>query len=184
MTIYDFNVLDADGRMVSLKDYEGQVVLINNSATECGFTSQYDDLQNLYETYRDKGFVVLDFPCNQFGNQAPGSIQDIVLFCDSTFGITFPIFDKIDVNGPNESPLYTFLKSQKSFQGFHEGHSMTEWLKEIMSAVDPDYESKSDIKWNFTKFLIDQQGNVVERYEPTADFLEIENRIDFLLKPY
>lgn len=97
-------------------------------------------------------------------------IQDIVLFCDSKFGITFPIFDKIEVNGPNESPLYTFLKSQKGFQGFDEENSMTEGLKQMLSAQGPDYESKSDIKWNFTKFLIDQQGNVVERYEPTADF--------------
>ena len=108
MSIYDFKVMDADGNEVSLREYEGKVILINNSATECGFTPQYDLLQDTYEMYENQDFVILDFPCNQFGNQAPGSMDEIVSFCDSTFGITFPIFEKIDVNGANEIPLYSY----------------------------------------------------------------------------
>ena len=109
MNIYDFNVENADGGETSLSDYAGKVILVINSATECGFTPQYDDLQDLYEKYEDRGFIVLDFPCNQFANQAPGSNEEIISFCDSTYGITFPIFAKIEVNGSNESPLYTYL---------------------------------------------------------------------------
>ena len=112
MNIYDFNVENAAGVEVPLKDYEGQVILVINSATECGFTPQYDALQDLFEKYGSDGFVILDFPCNQFGHQAPGSMEEIVSFCDSRYGITFPIFSKIEVNGDNENPLYTFLKSQ------------------------------------------------------------------------
>ncbi len=115
MNIYDFNVRDTEGNEISLKDYAGKVILIINSATECGFTPQYDSLQDLFEKYSDEGFVILDFPCNQFGHQAPGSDEEIVSFCDSTYGITFPIFSKIEVNGSNENPLYTYLKSQKGF---------------------------------------------------------------------
>ncbi len=175
-------MLDVEGKEVSLREYEGKVLLINNSATECGFTPQYDELQDLYEKYEKEGFVVLDFPCNQFGNQAPGSMEEIVSFCDSTYGITFPIFHKIRVNGPEESPLYTYLKSQKGFQGFDETHPLTPMLKQAVPMMDPDYEKNSDIKWNFTKFLIDKKGNVVERYEPTADMLLIEERVDYLVR--
>ena len=182
MSIYDFKVMDADGNEVSLREYEGKVILINNSATECGFTPQYDLLQDTYEMYENQDFVILDFPCNQFGNQAPGSMDEIVSFCDSTFGITFPIFEKIDVNGANEIPLYSYLKSQKGFAGFDEEHELAGTLKEILSGIDPNYEKSSDIKWNFTKFLIDKSGKVVERYEPTADIMLIRDRIEMLLR--
>ncbi len=181
-SIYDFEVLDADGNKVSLEKYRGKVLLINNSATECGFTPQYDELQNMYEVYSGDGFEILDFPCNQFGNQASGSIEEIVSFCDSTYGITFPIFEKIEVNGEKESPLYTYLKSQKGFQGFDEEHELTPTLKAVLPTIDPNYENTSDIKWNFTKFLIDRKGNVVARFEPTADLLEIENQVVNLLR--
>lgn len=181
MNIYDFSVMDANGNEVSLRDYEGQVILINNSATRCGFTPQYDMLQDMYEIYANQGFVILDFPCNQFMNQAPETTEEIVSFCDATFGITFPIFDKIEVNGEHESPLYTYLKSQKGFEGFDMENEMTPMLLQAVSDMDPDYENNSDIKWNFTKFLVDRKGNVVERFEPTADLLEIENIVGRLL---
>lgn len=181
MNIYDFKVMDADGNEVSLREYEGKVILINNSATECGFTEQYDILQDMYEEYGNQDFIILDFPCNQFANQAPGSIEEIVSFCDSTYGITFPIFDKIDVNGKNESPLYAYLKSQKVFEGFDEEHELTPVLKQMVAGMDSDYMNNSDIKWNFTKFLIDKKGNVVARFEPTADMLDVKARVDQLL---
>ena len=182
MNIYDFNVKNAEGAEVSLKDYAGKVILVINSATECGFTPQYDSLQDLFEKCSDKGFVVLDFPCNQFGHQAPGSDEEIVSFCDSTYGITFPIFSKIEVNGSNENPLYTYLKSQKGFAGFDPDHPLTPMLESSLERTDPDYKENSDIKWNFTKFLIDRQGNVVERFEPTTDMPLVEDRIVSLLK--
>lgn len=182
MNIYDFNVLDADGNEISLREYEGKVVLIINSATECGFTPQYDELQDMYEKYAQEGFVILDFPCNQFGNQAPGSTEEIVAFCDSRYGITFPIFDKIEVNGPNESPLYTYLKEQKGFAGFDTGNEASPMMEGLLSKIDPDFRNNSNIKWNFTKFLIDRNGNVVERYEPTADMFAVEAEVRRLVQ--
>lgn len=157
MNVYDFKVKDRNDQFVDLNDYRGKVALIVNTATECGFTPQYTELQSLYDEYKDKGFVILDFPCNQFKGQAPGTNEEIHTFCTGRFGITFPQFGKIDVNGENEDPLYEYLKSEKS--GF---------LKE-------------DIKWNFTKFLIDRDGNVVGRYAPLTKPLEIEKDIVKLL---
>ena len=143
MNIYDFSVKARDGKEVSLKDYEGKVLLIVNTATGCGFTPQYTGLQELYNKYKDQGFEILDFPCNQFMNQAPGNDEEIHTFCTGRFGITFPQFAKIDVNGKNEDPLYTYLKSKKG--GF----------------------CTSKIKWNFTKFLISKDGTVLKRFAPT-----------------
>ena len=144
MKIYDFKVRDAKGEVVPMTEYKGKVLLIVNTATGCGFTPQYEGLQELYDKYGDKGLVVMDFPCNQFGNQAPGSDEEIVSFCSSRYGVTFEQFHKIEVNGEKEEPLYTYLKSQKSGV----------------------FGSK--IKWNFTKFLVDREGNVVERFAPTT----------------
>lgn len=144
MTLYDFSVKTRDGKDVSMKDYEGKVLLIVNTATGCGFTPQYTGLQELYNKYKDKGFEILDFPCNQFLNQAPGSDDEIHTFCTGRFGITFPQFAKIDVNGKKEDPLYTYLKSKK--RGF----------------------CSSKIKWNFTKFLISKDGTVLKRFAPTV----------------
>ena len=183
MSVYDYSVKAQDGSEVSLADYQGRVLLIVNTATECGFTPQYDSLQDLFEKYSDEGFVILDFPCNQFGHQAPGSDEEIVSFCDSTYGITFPIFSKIEVNGSNESPLYTYLKSQKGFAGFDPEHPLTPMLESFLERSDADYAKSSDIKWNFTKFLIDRQGNVIERFEPTTDLSIVEEQIVKLLRP-
>lgn len=157
MKLYDYEVTDVKGNLRKLSEYEGKVLLIVNTATGCGFTPQYDGLQDLYEKYQNKGFEILDFPCNQFGNQAPGSDEEIGNFCSSRYGITFEQFHKIDVNGANEAPLYTFLKSQKTG---------------VMG---------SKIKWNFTKFLIDRTGNVVERFAPTKTPEAIEKEIEKLL---
>ena len=157
MKIYDFKVKDNKGEMIDLEDYKGKVLLIVNTATGCGFTPQYDGLQDLYEKYKDKGFEILDFPCNQFGNQAPGDEEEIASFCNARFGITFKQFAKIDVNGKNEAPLYKYLKSRK---------------RVVFG---------KDIKWNFTKFLIDRNGNVVERFSSTATPEKIDKFIKELL---
>lgn len=157
MSIYEFKVKDAKGAEVSLADYKEKVLLIVNTATGCGFTPQYSGLQDLYEKYQSKGLEILDFPCNQFANQAPGTEDEIVDFCQSRYGVTFGQFAKINVNGKNELPLYTYLKAQKGG---------------IMG---------SNIKWNFTKFLVDRNGNVVERFAPTVTPEKIESRIKELL---
>lgn len=181
MSIYDFTVKGKRDEDVQLSEFEGKVVLIINTATECGFTPQYDKLQDLYEKYAGEGFVILDFPCNQFGNQAPGSYDEIVSFCDSTYGITFPILSKIDVKGEDAEPLYQYLTSQKGFKGFTRDNELSPKLEEMLSKEDPEYYKKPDIKWNFTKFLIDREGNVVERFEPTEPLDVVEDRIQELL---
>ena len=166
-SVYDFKVKDMDGKEVSLSEYKGKVLLIVNTATKCGFTPQYEELQEMYDKYKDKGLVILDFPCNQFGGQAPGDIASIHEFCTSKYETTFPQFDKIDVNGENESPLFAFLKSKQAFKGFGNGEQ-AKFMDEMLKKQDPDYASKPDIKWNFTKFLVDSKGNVVARFEPTV----------------
>ena len=179
--IYDFTVRDADGKDVSLSTYRGKVLLVVNTATKCGFTPQYKELEALYEKYRERGFEILDFPCNQFGQQAPGSIAEIHQFCTANFNIQFPQFDKIDVNGKNESPLYTYLKSQKSFGGFNLKDKLGSLLDGMLRKQDVDYDKKPSIKWNFTKFLIDQQGRVVKRYEPTDSMEKVGKDIEQML---
>lgn len=181
MTIYDYKVTNSNGELISLAEYKGKVLLIINSATECGFTPQYDQIQDLYEKYADEGFEVLDFPCNQFGHQAPGTIDEIHLFCSQRFGISFPIFDKVDVNGSNEEPLFSLLKSEKGFNGFNEESPKADSMSKMLEKIDPDYKNNSDIKWNFTKFLVTRDGNIVNRYEPIDDILDIEDRINELL---
>lgn len=157
MNLYDYQVKDAHGNVVSMADYAGKVLLIVNTATGCGFTPQYEGLERLYEAYRDRGFEILDFPCNQFGEQAPGTQEEISSFCQLTYGTTFPQFAKIEVNGPNAEPLFEFLKEQKG--GF----------------------GGRDIKWNFTKFLVDRGGTVVDRFAPTTTPEKIEAKITRLL---
>ena len=166
-SIYDIKVKDMDGKEVSMSEYKGKVLLIVNTATKCGFTPQYEELQEIYDKFKDKGFVILDFPCNQFGEQAPGDIASIHQFCTEKYPTTFPQFDKIDVNGENESPLFAFLKSKQAFKGFGNGQQ-AKFMDEMLKKKDPDYASKPDIKWNFTKFLVDANGNVVARFEPTV----------------
>lgn len=158
MCLYEINVKVTNFNTISMSDYKGKVLLIVNTATGCGFTPQYKGLQDLYDKYKEQGLEVLDFPCNQFGNQAPGNGEEIQSFCTLNYGTTFPRFAKIEVNGKNEEPLYTFLKKSKG--GF----------------LGPK------IKWNFTKFLINRNGDVVGRYGPTVTPEKIENDILALLK--
>ena len=181
-SLYDFQVADRDGKLVSLSDYRGKVLLIVNTATECGFTPQYNDLQRLYEHLHDQGFEILDFPCNQFGEQAPGTAEEIHQVCTARFNITFPQFDKVEVNGPNAAPLFTFLKSQQSFKGFDLNSDIGRRMDEMMRKTDPNYATKPDIKWNFTKFLVDRRGFVIARYEPTHPLYAIEEDATLMLR--
>ena len=157
MTIYDFTVKGADGADVNLSDYKGRVLLVVNTATGCGFTPQYEGLQKLYDKYKDKGFEILDFPCNQFAQQAPGTDEEIGSFCTLNYGTTFPRFKKLEVNGENPDRLYQWLKREK-------GGTMGR-----------------NIKWNFTKFLIDKEGKVIRRFAPTTKPEAIETYIERLL---
>ena len=172
--IYDFKVMNDEGQEVSLSDYKGKVLLIVNTATRCGFTPQYNELEALYKKYQSEGLEILDFPCNQFGEQAPGTIQEIHQFCTANFDIQFPQFDKIEVNGENEAPLYTYLKAQKGFSGFDLNDKTGKFMDEMLRKKDADYDKKSDIKWNFTKFLISRDGRVIKRYEPMDKTADIE----------
>ena len=178
--IYDYKVTTGKGEILDLADYRGKVVMVVNTATGCGFTPQYAPIEQLYKDYHDKGLEILDIPCNQFGGQAPGTDEEIHEFCTMHFNTTFPQMRKSDVNGENELPLYTYLKSQKGFEGFDE-HPCRKLLDEKFSKADPDWAAKPDIKWNFTKFVIDRAGNVVARFEPTADMAEVEKCIRKLL---
>ena len=179
--VYGFAVTDADGNSVPMKQYKGKVLLIVNTATRCGFTPQYEELEALYEKYRAQGFEILDFPCNQFGEQAPGTIAEIHQFCTANFNIQFPQFDKVDVNGPDASPLFAFLKSQRGFAGFNLDHRLGRLLDDNFRKKDPAYDQNPDIKWNFTKFLVDRKGRVVQRFEPTATAADMEEAIRQLL---
>lgn len=168
MNIYDFTVKDQQGNDVSLADYKGRVLLLVNTATECGFTPTYAQLEELYRDLHERGFDILDFPCDQFGHQAPGTNEEIAAFCTSRFGVTFPQFAKIEVNDEGADPLFAYLQQQQGFEGFSKGHELTSVLEDMLAKADADYASKPDIKWNFTKFLVDRDGNVVHRFEPTA----------------
>ena len=174
MNIYDFTVKARDGSDVSLADYKGKVLLVVNTATGCGFTPQYTELQELYDRYKDQGFEILDFPCNQFANQAPGDDEEIHTFCTGRFGIKFPQFAKIDVNGENAIPLYQWLTSTTKFEGFNGPGAIV--LNGVVKKMDNDYKNNGNIKWNFTKFLIDREGNIVQRFEPT-NMKELEDKI-------
>ena len=180
-TVYDFAVKDRKGKDVSLKEYANEVLLIVNTATKCGFTPQYEELEKLYEKYRSKEFVILDFPCNQFGQQAPGTDESIHEFCKLNFGTEFPRFKKVKVNGPDADPLFKFLQEQKGFAGWDMEHPIAHILDDMLSKEDPDYKEKPDIKWNFTKFLVDKRGMVVARFEPTTKMEVIEAEIDKLI---
>ena len=176
-SVYDFNVKNDEGKEVSLSDYKEKVMLIVNTATRCGFTPQYKELEELYQKYSQSGLEILDFPCNQFGQQAPGSIEEIHNFCTANFNIHFPQFDKIDVNGDNAHPLFTYLKSKQAFGGFDLNEQLGKLLDDMMRKKDPEFDKNPDIKWNFTKFLIDRQGNVIKRFEPTDKMADVEMEI-------
>ncbi len=178
--IYNYSVLKSNGEELKLSEYKGKVILIVNTATGCGFTPQYAPIEELYKEYHDKGLEILDIPCNQFGGQAPGSDDEIHEFCTMHYNTTFPQMKKSDVNGENELPLYTYLKSQKGFEGLGEG-KMADLLRSFLPKLDPNYENTPSIKWNFTKFLVDRCGNVVERFEPTFDMDLVKKAIEKLL---
>ena len=178
MSIYDYTIKDRSGNDISMEKFRGKVLLIVNTATGCGFTPQYEGIEKLYELYHEQGFEVLDFPCNQFGNQAPGNDEEIHEFCTFKYKTQFDQFKKVNVNGENEDPLWTYLKSQKGFEGFDLKGKV---LIPVVKMMDKDYKTSSNIKWNFTKFLVDKNGNVVERYEPTIQPEKIEKRIKELL---
>ena len=179
MSIYDFSVKTRKGEDVSLSNYKGKVLLIVNTATGCGFTPQYKELQELYTEFKDQGFEILDFPCNQFANQAPGNNEEIHTFCTGRFGLTFPQFAKIDVNGENAIPLYKWLTENTTFNGFGKS-PMGFVLSGMVKKSDKDYKNNGNIKWNFTKFLINRDGNIVERFEPT-DMKNLKAKIMKLL---
>ena len=180
-TVYEFSVKDRTGKDVSLKEYSNEVLLIVNTATKCGFTPQYEELEKLYEKYHQQGFEILDFPCNQFGQQAPGTDDSIHEFCKLNYGTDFPRFKKVKVNGPDAEPLFLFLQEQKGFAGWNMEHPLAHILDDMLSKQDADYKSKADIKWNFTKFLINKKGQVISRFEPTESIASIETQIEELL---
>jgi len=180
MSIYDYSVPTPKGEDISLKDYEGKVILIVNTATGCGFTPHYKPIEEMYEQFHDKGFEVIDIPCNQFAGQTPGTDEEIHEFCQLKYKTQFPQMKKSDVNGENELPLFTYLKSQKGFEGFGKGPAALVMGK-MLSKQDKEYASKPDIKWNFTKFIVDREGNVVKRFEPTADMKEVRKFVESLI---
>jgi glutathione peroxidase len=156
--VYDFTANSLDGKPVSLRDYSGKVLLIVNTASKCGFTPQYEGLEALYQNYRERGLAVLGFPCNQFGAQEPGTADEIGSFCQKNYGVSFPLFEKVDVNGDAAHPLYRWLKSS---------------AKGLLGS--------EAIKWNFTKFLVDRQGNVIDRFAPTTKPEDLKSNVEALL---
>ena len=175
-TVYDFTVKDRKGEDVSLSEYKGKVLLIVNTATGCGFTPHYTPLEEMYKEFKDKGFEILDFPCNQFANQAPESDDEIHEFCTLKFGADFPQFKKIDVNGETADPLFAWLATEKPFEGFGKGLKSAA-LKKFAAMNNKKYGDKTYIGWNFTKFLIDREGKVIARFEPTTDMKEVRDAV-------
>ena len=176
MSVYDFTVKDRKGNEVKLSEYAGKVLLIVNTATGCGFTPHYTPLEAMYKEFREKGFEILDFPCNQFANQAPGTEDEIHDFCILKFGTDFPQFGKIDVNGDNADPLFAYLATEKPFAGFGKGLKNLA-LNKFADMNNKKFGEKAYIKWNFTKFLVDRQGNVIARFEPTTDMAEVRDAV-------
>ncbi|MCR5786724.1 MAG: glutathione peroxidase [Acholeplasmatales bacterium] len=178
--IYDYNLEKPNGDIVSLKEYKGKVFLVVNTATGCGFTPLYKPLEEMYEKYHEQGFDIIDIPCNQFAGQTPGTDEEIHEFCTLKYNTKFPQYKKSDVNGENELPLYTFLKSEKTFVSFGKGPKALA-MSILLKKIDKDYKNNSNIKWNFTIFLVDRDGNVVERFEPTANMKNVEKAVKALL---
>jgi glutathione peroxidase len=179
--VYDFTVKDRQGNDVALSEYKGKVLLIVNTATGCGFTPHYEPLEKMYKELKDQGLEILDFPCNQFANQAPGSDDEIHEFCTLKFGTEFPQFAKIDVNGDTADPLFVYLASEKPFVGFGKGLKNAA-LNKFAGLNNKAFGDKTYIGWNFTKFLIDREGNVVARFEPTVDMDEVRAAVEEALK--
>ena len=181
MGFYDLKVTARDGSEVSMKDYENKVVLVVNTATGCGFTPHYKPLEEMYEKYRDKGFEIIDVPCNQFAGQTPGTDDEIHEFCTLKYNTQFPQMKKSDVNGENAIELFKYLKSQKTFEGFGKGPKAVA-MSAMLKKIDKDYKNNSEIKWNFTKFIVNRKGEVVARFEPTADMKDVAKFVDNLMQ--
>jgi glutathione peroxidase len=181
--IYDITVKDMDGSDVSLANYKGKVLLIVNVASKCGLTPQYEGLEALYQKYKDQGLEILGFPCNQFLEQEPGTNEEIQSFCSLNYNVTFPLFDKIDVNGEAESPLYTYLKKQAPFKGYPEGtEEFATMLDEIHQKTGTGFDQGDAIRWNFGKFLVSKDGKTILRFEPMVTPDMMEEAIQELLK--
>ena len=181
MSIYDYSIPTPEGGEVSLADYKGKVIMIVNTATGCGFTPQYKNIETMYEKYHDQGFEVIDIPCNQFAGQTPGTDDEIHEFCTLNYNTQFPQMKKSDVNGEKALPLYDYLKSCKGFEGFGKG-PMALAMSAMLKKSDKNYKSNPDIKWNFTKFIVDREGNVVARFEPTADMKKVDSFVEDLMR--
>lgn len=179
MGFYDQSVKDAKGNEISMREFEGKVVLIVNTATGCGFTPQYKEIEEMYEKFHEKGLEIIDVPCNQFKGQAPGTDEEIHQFCQLHYNTQFPQMKKSDVNGENALSLFKYLKSQQGFKGFT--GPMAIMMGAMLRKIDKDYKNNPEIKWNFTKFLVDREGNVVARYEPTTKMKDVEKAVTDLL---
>ncbi len=180
MSIYDYKFQTRKGEEKSMEEYKGKVLIIVNTATGCGFTPQYEDLQKIYEKYNEKGLEILDFPCNQFANQAPGTDEEIHTFCKGRFGITFPQFAKVDVNGENALPLWKYITENTKFEGFGKGPKAL-MMAGVAKSQDKNYKNNGNIKWNFTKFVVDREGNIVARFEPTQSMDDLDKCVESLL---
>lgn len=181
MGIYDFQVKTNKGEEKSLADYKGKVLLIVNTASKCGFTPQFQELQELYLKYKAQGLEILGFPCNQFAGQEPGTNSEVQEFCRLNYGVTFPIFAKGDVRGETAQPLFKYLVEQQGFKGFDEGHPIAAKLIGALKENFPEILAGDGIKWNFTKFLVDRDGQVVARFEPTTAPSALAQDIEKLL---
>ena len=181
MEFYDLKVTARDGSEVSMKDYENKVVLVVNTATGCGFTPHYKPLEEMYEKYHDRGFEIIDVPCNQFAGQTPGTDDEIHECCTLKYNTQFPQMKKSDVNGENAIELFKYLKSQKTFEGFGKGPKAVA-MSAMLKKIDKDYKNNSEIKWNFTKFIVNRKGEVVARFEPTADMKDVAKFVDNLMQ--
>lgn len=180
MSIYDYSVPKTDGTEQSLADFKGKVMLIVNTATGCGFTPHYTPLEEMYEKYHDQGFEIIDVPCNQFAGQTPGTDDEIHEFCTLKYNTRFPQMKKSDVNGETALPLYGYLKEQQGFKGFGKGAKALA-MGAMLKKIDRNYKENPDIKWNFTKFLVNRDGEVVARFEPTEDMKEVEKAVAALI---
>lgn len=180
MNFYDISVTRPDGSQLSMADFKGKVVLVVNTATGCGFTPHYEPLEKMYEKYHDQGLEIIDVPCNQFKGQTPGTDEEIHQFCTLKYNTQFPQMKKSDVNGENAIELFKYLKSQKGFEGFGHGPAALA-MGALLKTIDRDYKNNPEIKWNFTKFVINREGEVVARFEPTADMKKVEECVASLI---
>ncbi|MCM0757716.1 MULTISPECIES: glutathione peroxidase [Sporomusa] len=181
MNIYEYRVRTISGKEVSLSDYKGKVLIIVNTASKCGFTPQYEELQQLYNEFADRGLEILGFPSNQFAEQEPGTNEEVQQFCQINYGVSFPMFEKTEVRGKNAHPLFNYLTTTAPFKGFDMKHPIGEKLQEVLKEKYPEFLEGDAIKWNFTKFLINRQGEVIARYEPTTTPLAMKDDIKKLL---